>query len=126
MSQPPPGASVPVIPTVECEACGQPVELRAAACPRCGFPRASLASVLAQPSGGKSPRSAMWLSVFWPGAGHLYAGDTERGAIFAGVALVAGGLATVIAGPALALLVWLGLALYTAIESGRITESRGR
>ena len=116
----PRGSVAPVVPTVECEACGLPVELRAAACPRCGFLRASLASVLAQPSGGKSPRSAMWLSLGWPGAGHLYAGDTERGAIFGGVALVAGGLATVIAGPVLALVVWLGLALYTAIDSGRL------
>ena len=35
-------------------------------------------------------------------------------------------IAAVLAGPVLSLVVWLGLALYTAIESGRITESRGR
>jgi len=126
MSLPPPGTAAPVIPTVECEACGQTIDLRAPTCPRCGFPRASLASVLAQPIGAKSPRSAMWLSLGWPGAGHLYAGDTERGAILMVVALVASGLAAVLAGPVLSLVVWLGLALYTAIESGRITESRGR
>ena len=126
MSQPPPGSFAPVVPTVQCEACGLAVALSAASCPRCGFPRASLGSVLSQPRGDKSPRSAMWLSVGWPGAGHLYAGDKERGLIFGGVALVASGLATVIGGPVLALVVWLGLALYTAIDSGRITESRGR
>jgi hypothetical protein len=69
----------------------------------------------------------MWLSLAWPGAGHLYAGETERGAILAGVSLVAFVIAGAIAGPLLTLVVWLGLALYTAIESGRaISESRAR
>jgi len=127
VSQPPPGASVPVVPTVACEACGQQVELRAATCPRCGFPRDGLAMMsLAQPIRGKSPRSAMWLSLAWPGGGHYYAGDREKALIYSGVA-VACGLLSFVVGPVLALVVWLGLALHTAIDSGRLVSgSRGR
>jgi ribosomal protein L37E len=125
MSQPPPGAPVADIPAVACEACGRAFDLRATACPTCGFPRAGLRRELGGPSGGKSPRTAMWLSLGWPGAGHLYVRDTERGAIFCAVSLIASGIAVAIAGPALGLLVWLGLSLYTAIESGRaISGSR--
>ena len=128
MSQPPPGAPVAAdVPVIPCEACGRAYDLRAGACPTCGFPRGGQHREVGGPIGGKSPRTAMWLSLGWPGAGHLYARDTQQGAIFCAVSLVASGIATALAGPLVALLVWLVLAHDTAIESGRlINGSRAR
>ena len=115
-----------MVPTAPCDACGHPFGLRADSCPRCDFPRARGARVDA-PLSSKSPRSAMWLSLAWPGGGHFYAGDTERGAILTVAALVLTVISVVLLGPALALLAWLGLALYAAIDSGRLVSgSRGR
>jgi hypothetical protein len=61
----------------------------------------------------------MWLSLAWPGAGHLYAGDSEKAVVFA----VASAVLTVVSLTVLPLVVgmvaWLGLALYTAIDAGR-------
>jgi hypothetical protein len=118
-SVPPPSAppAAHAIPTDTCEACGQAVDFRASACPRCGFPRgfAGLPAV-----GGavkaKSPRTAMWLSLSWPGAGHVYAGVAEKGVIFCVVAAVLFALSLSLIGPVLGLLLWLGLSLYTAID----------
>jgi hypothetical protein len=116
---PPPSAppAAHAIPTGPCEACGQQVELRAAACPRCSFPRAI--GRPQRPATGKHPRKAMWLSLAWPGAGHLYAGDQEKALIFGGVSLVLTVLSFTLMPEALGMLAWLGLALYTAIDSGR-------
>ena len=73
----------------------------------------------------------MWLSFGWPGAGHLYAGRTQDGAVlsFVCVSLIASGLVElVIGGPVLgAAACGSGVALYAAIDSSRaISESRGR
>jgi hypothetical protein len=61
----------------------------------------------------------MWLSLAWPGAGHLYGGDSEKGLIL----VVAGAVLTVLSltvlGLAIGMIAWLGLALYAAIDSGR-------
>src|SRR3954468_16810211 len=87
-SVPPPSAppAAHAIPTDTCEACGQAVDFRAKACPRCGFPRGTGLSSLGGPvTKAKSTRSAMWLSLTWPGDGHVYAGITEKGAILCGV-----------------------------------------
>jgi hypothetical protein len=65
---------------------------------------------------GKSARSAMWLSLTWPGSGHLYAGITEKGAILCGISVVLFALSLTLIGPVLGLVLWLGLALYTAID----------
>ena len=102
-----------------CDACGEPFALRAESCPRCGFPRNALVPRLSGPTGAKSPRSAMWLSLLWPGAGHFYAGNSERGLLFGGIAL-AGALLSFALGPVLPMLMWLGLSLYTAIDAGRL------
>jgi hypothetical protein len=125
----PPSAPAPQVPTSPCEACNQEFDLRARACPRCGYPR-----VLGgddnpfKPSkSSKTPRSAMWLSLFWPGGGHFYAGDQDTGAILTVISLVILGLSAVLIGPAIGLLLWLGVALYGAIESGRlVSESLDR
>ena len=117
----PPGS---VVPTAPCEACGQAFDLRAASCPRCAFQRAGRSAELGPPAGAKNPRSAMWLSLAWPGAGHLYAGDAEKGAIFSGASALGFLLSAIVIGPALGVLVWLGLALYTAIDAGRAVDAR--
>jgi hypothetical protein len=106
------------MPTHACEACGQVVELRAALCPRCGFPQGG-GPKLAGSAGGKSPRKAMWLSLAWPGAGHFYAGDTEKALIFGGAAAVLTVLSLTVLGLVVGMVAWLGLALYAAIDSGR-------
>ena len=131
VSQPPPSVAppappAPVVPTTPCEVCAHAFDLRAAECPRCGFPRTG-AAALGTPISSKSPRSAMWLSVFWPGGGHFYGGDNDRGAILTVVALVLTMLSAVLLGPALGLLLWLPLSLYAAIDSGRLVSgSRDR
>jgi hypothetical protein len=119
-SVPPPSAppAAHAIPTDTCEACGQSVDFRAATCPRCGFPRGGLPK-LGGLSKAKSPRSAMWLSLTWPGAGHVYAGITEKGAILCAVAAVLFALSLTLIGPVLGLVLWLGLALYTALDVSR-------
>ncbi len=118
-SVPPPSAppAAHAIPTDTCEACGQAVDFRAKACPRCGFPRGTGLPSLGGPvTKAKSPRSAMWLSLSWPGAGHVYAGITEKGAILCGVSVVLFALSLTLIGPVLGLVLWLGLSLYTAID----------
>jgi ribosomal protein L37E len=118
-SVPPPSAppAAHAIPTDTCEACGQAVDFRAGACPRCGFPRGGgLSSFAAPAKAAKSPRSAMWLSLTWPGSGHVYAGITEKGAILCGVAAVLFALSLALIGPVLGLVLWLGLSLYAALD----------
>jgi TM2 domain-containing membrane protein YozV len=66
----------------------------------------------------------MWLSLVWPGAGHLYAGDVEKGAILSGVTLVLLLLAATVIGATLGLLAWLAAALYAGIDSGRAVDAR--
>jgi hypothetical protein len=124
----PPAAPAPQVPTGPCEACTQEFDLRAHACPRCGYPRLQAASVGSfKPKGAKTARSAMWLSLFWPGAGHFYAGDQDTGAILTVLAIVILGLSTVVFGPEIGLVLWCGLALRAAIGSGRlISESHDR
>ena len=67
----------------------------------------------------KSARSAMWLSLAWPGAGHVYAGVVEKGVIFCAVSTVLFVLSLTVVGPVLGLVAWLGLSLYTAIDVSR-------
>jgi hypothetical protein len=92
------------------------VDFRANACPRCGFLRGTGPASLAGPGKAKSPRTAMWLSLSWPGAGHVYAGIAEKGAILCGVAAVLFALSLTLIGPVLGLVLWLGLSLYTALD----------
>jgi ribosomal protein L37E len=117
-SVPPPSAppAAHAIPTDTCEACGQAVDFRAEACPRCGFPRGTGLPSLGAPAKAKSPRGAMWLSLTWPGAGHVYAGIVEKGAILCGVSTVLFALSLTLIGPVLGLVLWLGLSLYSAID----------
>lgn len=118
-SVPPPSAApaAHAIPTDTCEACGQAFDFRASACPRCSFPRGmgGLPS-LGVATKAKSPRNAMWLSLTWPGSGHVYAGMTEKGAIFCGISAVLFALSLTLVGPVLGLVLWLGLSLYAAID----------
>ena len=120
----PPGAPAARVPTAPCDACGQVFDLRGAGCPKCGFQRAGASPRLGRPAGSKSPRTAMWLSLGWPGAGHFYAGDSEKAAIFGAVSAVGLVLSATVIGPALGVLLWLGLALYTAIDAGRAVDAR--
>jgi hypothetical protein len=118
-SVPPPSAppAAHAIPTDTCEACGQAVDFRASACPRCAFPRGMGLPSLGTPAAkAKSPRNAMWLSLTWPGSGHVYAGITEKGAILCGISAVLFALSLTLIGPVLGLVLWLGLSLYTAID----------
>jgi hypothetical protein len=117
-SVPPPSAppAAHAIPTDACEACGQAVDFRASACPRCAFPRGMGLPSLGSSAKAKSPRSAMWLSLTWPGSGHVYAGITQKGAILCGISTVLFALSLTLIGPVLGLVLWLGLALYTAID----------
>jgi hypothetical protein len=66
----------------------------------------------------------MWLSLVWPGAGHLYAGDLEKGAVLSGAMLVLLLLAATVIGATLGLLAWLAAALYAGIDSGRAVDAR--
>jgi hypothetical protein len=117
-SVPPPSASpaAHAIPTDTCDACGQAVDFRATSCPRCGFARGTGLPSLAGTAKPKSPRNAMWLSLTWPGAGHVYAGITEKGAMLCGVSAVLFVLSLTVIGPVLGLVLWLGLSLYTALD----------
>ena len=117
-SVPPPSAppAARAIPTDICEACGQAVDFRASACPCCAFPRDVSPPSLGSATNAKSARSAMWLSLTWPGSGHVYAGITEKGAILCGISAVLFALSLTLIGPVLGLLLWLGLSLYTAID----------
>jgi hypothetical protein len=58
----------------------------------------------------------MWLSLGWPGAGHVYAGDAEKGVIFCVASAVLFALSLTAIGPVIALVAWLALSLYTAID----------
>ena len=107
------------MPTHACHACDHAVEFRASVCPRCGFPQGGGSKPGRSRAGGKSPRKAMWLSLAWPGAGHFYAGDSEKALIFAGAAAVLCVLSVIVIGAVVGMLAWLGLALYTAIDSSR-------
>ena len=118
------GAPVVTVPTAPCDACRQVFDLRAADCPRCGFLRTGASPRLGRPAGSKSPRTAMWLSLGWPGAGHFYAGDNEKGAIFSGASAFGFLLSATVIGPVLGVFIWLGLALYTAIDAGRAVDAR--
>jgi TM2 domain-containing membrane protein YozV len=120
-SVPPPSAppAVHAVPTDTCEACGQAVDFRAHSCPRCDFPLRPGASHGGPVRSSKKPRTAMWLSLGWPGAGHFYAGDSEKGLIFSGASVVVTVLSFTVLGAVLGMLIWLGLALYTAIDSNR-------
>src|SRR4051794_17066729 len=124
-SVPPPSAppAAHAIPTDTCEACGQAVDFRAPACPRCGLPRGGGRSTGGAAGRAKSPRNAMWLSLGWPGAGHVYAGDTEKGVIFCVIAAVLFVLSLTLPGPVPGLVAWLGLSLYTAIDVSRALTS---
>jgi ribosomal protein L37E len=117
-SVPPPSAppAAHAIPTDTCQACGQAVDFRASACPRCGFPRGLALPKLGGGAKAKSPRTAMWLSLSWPGAGHVYAGIAEKGTILCVVAAVLFALSLTLIGPVLGLVAWLGLSLYTALD----------
>jgi hypothetical protein len=118
-SVPPPSArpAAHAIPTDTCEACGQAVDFRASACPRCAFPRGGMSlPALGSAAKAKSARSAMWLSLTWPGSGHVYGGITEKGAILCGISAVLFALSLTLIGPVLGLVLWLGLALYAAID----------
>ena len=132
MSQPPPSVAPPAPPapavsTSPCEACGHGFDVRTTACPRCGFPRSGSGDDPLKRSSKKSPREAMWASLFWPGGGHFYAGDKDTGAVLTAIAIVILGLSAVLIGATLGLLLWLGLALYAAIDSGRqVSESLDR
>ena len=128
VSVPPPSVAPPVppsttVPLAPCEACGQDFDMRAATCPRCDFPRSG-ASTLGQTISGRSARKAWWLSLAWPGLGHIYARDTQTGAIFCGVSALVCLLSATVIGPTLGVIVWLALALYTALDSGRALEIR--
>jgi ribosomal protein L37E len=130
VSQPPPSTAPPApqVPTAPCSACGHAFDLRAEACTRCGFPRPKRGpgSPIKQQS-TKTPRSAMWLSLFWPGGGHFYAGDPNTGAVLTVIAIVILALSTVLLGPEIGLVLWCGLALRAAIGSGRlVSESLDR
>jgi hypothetical protein len=112
---------------VACEACGQAFDFRSPACPRCGFPPASAAPMVAPSRPAKNPRTAMWLSLCWPGAGHLYARDTERAAIFLAASAVLTLASVTFLSVPVVFVLWLGVALYAAIDSGRAASgSRGR
>jgi ribosomal protein L37E len=133
-SVPPPSAPPPSAPpqahageTVACAACGQAFDFRSPDCPRCGFPQAAALPKPASAAPAKNPRTAMWWSLCWPGAGHLYARDTERAAIFLAVsAVLTLGSVTFLSVPVVFVL-WLGVALYAAIDSGQAASgSRGR
>jgi hypothetical protein len=118
-SVPPPSAppAAHPIPTDTCAACGQVVDFRASACPRCSFPRGIGMPSLGTPAAkAKSPRNAMWLSLTWPGSGHVYAGITEKGALLCGISAVLFALSLTLIGPVLGLVLWLGLSLHTAID----------
>ncbi len=114
----------PPISGTPCEACGHAFDVRASSCPRCGFPRAGGGFDELRRAGAKSPREAMWASLLWPGGGHLYAGDANKCAQLTAASLVCLLLAATLIGPVLGLLVWLGLALYAAIDSGRAVDAR--
>src|SRR3954452_4216057 len=119
-SVPPPSAppAAHPIPTDTCAACGHVVDFRASACPRCSFPRGIGMPSLGTPAAkAKSPRNAMWLSLTWPGSGHVYAGITEKDAILCGMSAVLFALSLTLIGPGLGLVLWLCLSLYTAIAS---------
>jgi hypothetical protein len=134
VSVPPPSALPPSAPpqahaveTVACEACDQPYDFRSPACPRCGFPQASALPRLAFSGPTRNPRTAMWLSLCWPGAGHLYARDTERAAIFLAISAVLTLASVTFLSVAVVFVLWLGVALYAAIDSGKAASgSRGR
>jgi hypothetical protein len=121
-----PTAALPTaaMPTAPCEACGQVFDVRAASCPRCAFQRAGMSPALGGAVASKNPRTAMWWSLSWPGAGHFYAGDAEKGAIFSAASALCCLLSATVIGPALGVLLWLGVALYTAIDSGRAVDAR--
>jgi hypothetical protein len=116
----PPSAPSAAVPAAACEACGHAFDVIATICPRCGFPRGGAKPV--PTIGGRSARKAWWLSLAWPGAGHLYARDTQTGAIFCGVSALICVLSATIIGPTLGVIVWL--ALYTALDAGRSLEIR--
>jgi len=119
----PPSAPAAGVPMAPCEACGQDFDLRAASCPRCDLPRGG-ASAHGQTVGDRSARKAWWLSLAWPGLGHIYARDTQTGAIFCGVSALTCLLAATVVGPTLGVIAWLAFALYTALDAGRGLEIR--
>src|SRR4051794_14787080 len=120
-SVPPPSAPLAAhaVATDTCEACGQAVDFRATACPRCGFLRGAALPAVAGAGRAKSPRNAMWLSLTWPGAGHVYAGAAENGVRFCVASAVLFVLSLTVVGPQLGLLAWLALSLYAAIDVSR-------
>ncbi len=97
------------------------VDFRATACPRCGFPRGNALPFVAGSVAAKkkSPRTAMWITLSWPGAGHLYAGIHRTGTILCLLSVVLFALSLTLIGPEVGLVAWLTLSLYAAMDVGK-------
>jgi hypothetical protein len=101
------------------------VDFRATACPRCGFVMrgTALPAVAGSRTAKKSPRTAMWITLSWPGAGHLYAGIHRTGTILCFASVVLFALSLTLIGPLVGLVAWLTLSLYAAIDVGKTLTS---
>ncbi|WP_226011787.1 hypothetical protein [Halomicrobium salinisoli] len=108
-----------------CRDCGKRISDRTERCPACGVRRrAPPESSLFDPVGSNAPLAAGLLSAAFPGLGHLYLRDLERGTglALAGVLVVAAlfvaGVPPVFAMP-VALVLWAAAAYDAYARAGR-------
>jgi TM2 domain-containing membrane protein YozV len=67
---------------------------------------------------GKSPVLAAFLSLIIVGVGQFYNGDTKKGALMLAIALVFGA--------ATGGLLWLGLAIWSAVDAYKVASGTGK
>ena len=110
-----------------CRTCGKPVAATAAICLNCGTGQPPSGPATARAVGNTpEPKSfgiAILLTILWPGAGHLYIGNSQKGTPFIVANAIGFILAFAIILLPLAVIIWLVTLLMTAPNlSKEVTE----
>jgi TM2 domain-containing membrane protein YozV len=110
--------------TVYCRECGAEIRREAEICPECGVrqrPPPSSPAVEAA-FDGRNPLVAAILSAVFPGLGHVYAREIERGIVVAVAFLLAGASLFFVVGIVLVPAIWL----YAIYDAAKAAQRRDR
>ena len=110
-------------PATYCRACAAPIDPRATMCTRCGVPQASTSQIGHAGLSRKEPGLAVLFSFLWPGAGNLYVNDVTTGIVAISIGIVNFLLSFTIIWLVIGIPVWLGLFIWTAIDSHNKAKS---
>jgi TM2 domain-containing membrane protein YozV len=108
---------------VYCRECGAEIRRASEICPECGVrQRPTGVPALETALDGRNPLVAAVLSAIFPGLGHVYAREIERGVLFAALFLAAGVSLFFLVGIVLVPAVWL----YAIYDAARAAQRRSR